>query len=91
LVRTGYPTAQFRNANEGVPRSKSSFENRLVECFIIDSQVAADKALADVWEPGGAAAYQMIEGAGVLEASAPSGGEVDLLRQLSSCGCGWSG
>jgi hypothetical protein len=69
LVRTGYPTAQFRNLNEGTPRSKSTFENRLVECFVIDSQVAADKALADVWEPGGAAAYQMIEGAGVLEAT----------------------
>lgn len=69
LVRTGYPTAQFRNANQGTPWSKSSFENRLVECFIIDSQVAADKALADVWEPGGAAAYQMIESAGVLEAT----------------------
>lgn len=67
LVRTGYPTASFRNANEGSTRSRSSFENRLVECFIIDSQIAADKALADVWEPGGAAAYQMIEGSGVLE------------------------
>lgn len=70
LIRTGFPTSAFRNANEGVARSKSSFENRLVECFIIDSQVAADKALADVWEPGGAAAYQAIEAAGVLEATA---------------------
>ncbi len=69
LIRTGYPTAGFRNANEGVPRTKSTFENRLAECFIIDSQVAADKALADVWEPGGAAAYQMIESEGVLEAT----------------------
>lgn len=70
VIRTGFPTAAFRNANEGVARSKSSFENRLVECFIIDTQVAADKALADVWEPGGAAAYQAIEAAGVLEATA---------------------
>lgn len=68
LIRTGYPTAAFRNVNEGSARGKSSFENRLVECFIIDSQVAADKALADVWEPDGAAGYQMIEAAGVLEA-----------------------
>lgn len=67
LVRTGYPTAQFRSANEGTPRSKSSFENRVVETYIIDSQVGADKAVADAWEPGGAPAYQMIEAAGVLE------------------------
>lgn len=69
LVRTGYPTAQFRNANEGVPRSKSTFENRTVECYIVDSQIAADKAIADAWEPGGAAAYQMIEAQGVTEAT----------------------
>lgn len=68
LIRTGYPTAQFRFANEGVPRSKSTFENRQVECFIVDSQIAADKAVADAWEPGGVAAYQMIEAGGVMEA-----------------------
>lgn len=69
LIRTGYPTASFRNLNEGVPRSKSTFENRTVECFVIDSQIAADKALADVWEPGGAPAYQAIEAQGVTEAT----------------------
>lgn len=68
LIRTGYPTAQFRFANEGVPRSKSTFENRLAECFIVDTQIAADKAVADAWEPGGAAAYQMIEAGGTMEA-----------------------
>lgn len=68
LIRTGYPVAQFRFANEGVPRSKSTFENRITECFILDSQIAADKAVADVWEPGGVGAYQMIEAGGVMEA-----------------------
>jgi hypothetical protein len=68
LIRTGYPTAGFRHANEGVARSKSTFENRMVECFILDSQIAADKAIADAWDPGGAPAYQMIEAVGVLEA-----------------------
>jgi hypothetical protein len=67
LIRTGYPTAQFRNINEGVPRSKSVFENRLVEAFVLDTQIAADKALADVWD-GGVAAYQAIESVGVTEA-----------------------
>lgn len=68
LIRTGYPVAHFRGANEGVPRSKSTFENRLVECFILDTQIAADKAIADAWEPGGFAAYRMIEAQGVMEA-----------------------
>lgn len=67
LVRTGFPTAQFRLPNEGVPRSKSTFENRTVECYLADSQVAADKAIADAWEPGGVAAYQMIEAQGIFE------------------------
>ena len=68
LIRTGYPTAQFRHLNEGVPLSKSTFENRTVECFLADTQVAADKAIADAWEPGGVTAYQMVEAAGVFEA-----------------------
>jgi hypothetical protein len=67
LVRTGFPTVRFRGANEGSARSKSTFEQRNTECFIIDSQVAADKMLADAWEPGGAAAYQMIEAQGTTE------------------------
>lgn len=69
LVRVGYPTAAFRSGNEGSPRSKSQFENRMVECYIIDTQIGADKAIADAWEPGGAAAYQMIEALGVVEAT----------------------
>jgi hypothetical protein len=69
LVRTGFPTVKFRGANEGNPRSKSTFEQRNTECFIIDAQVAADKMVADAWEPGGAAAYQMIEAQGVVEGS----------------------
>lgn len=69
LIRTGYPTSQFRSGNEGTVRTKSSFENRIVEAYIIDSQVAADKAIADAWEPGGAPAYQMIEAGGVVEAT----------------------
>lgn len=66
MVRTGIPDAHFRNINEGVPRSKSAFEKRLAECFVIDSPVAADSALADQW-PGGRAAYQTIEASGVFE------------------------
>jgi major capsid protein gp7 len=67
LVRTNYPTASFRRLNQGSARSKSTFENRLVECFPMDSQIGADKMVADAWEDG-PAAYQMIESAGVVEA-----------------------
>lgn len=67
-IRVGYPTAAFRNANEGADRSKSAFENRLVEAFIIDCPIAADKAVADTWEPGGAAGYQIVEASAALEA-----------------------
>lgn len=67
LIRTGYPTASFRRGNEGAPLSKSQFENRMTECFIIDSPIAADKAVADAWEPDGAPGWQAIEASGVLE------------------------
>lgn len=66
LLRTGIPDAHFRSINEGVPRSKSAFEKRLAECFVIDSPVAADSALAQQW-PGGVSAYQTLEASGVLE------------------------
>lgn len=69
LIRTGYPTAAFRNANQGANRSKSAFENRLTECFIIDTPVACDKQVADAWEPGGASEYQTIEAEGILVAT----------------------
>lgn len=36
------PTVQFRNANEGVTRSKPDFETRPFQTFILDAQVAVD-------------------------------------------------
>ena len=64
-VRTVLPTTQFRNANEGVASSKSTFVNRLVETFILDAQIKVDKAVADAYEDG-PAALQAIEAAGVV-------------------------
>lgn len=69
IIRTGYPTSAFRAANSGQRRSKSAFENRITECFIIDTPIAADKQVADAWEPGGAPEYQTIESEGVLIAT----------------------
>lgn len=46
-VRTGLPSVAFRNANEGVSRSKSTFETKLFQTHILDSQVACDLAVLD--------------------------------------------
>lgn len=67
-VRTGLPTVAFRNANEGVANSKSSFKKMLVECFILASSIKADKAVADAHEDG-PEAFQMMEASGVFEAA----------------------
>jgi hypothetical protein len=67
-VRTGLPTVGFRAANTGVTPSKSTFKKQLVECFIIDAQIKADKAVADAFEDG-APAWQAIEASGVAKAA----------------------
>lgn len=41
-VRTGLPSVRFRNANEGVARSKSSYETRTFQTHILDHQIAVD-------------------------------------------------
>lgn len=68
LIRTGLPTASYRDANSGVTPSKSTLENRLVECFILDNQFQADKAVADACEDG-AAAYLGEEALATLTAT----------------------
>lgn len=69
LVRTALPTVGFRDANEGYPASKSTFENRLVETYIFNPRWECDKAVADSYEDG-APAYIAIEAEGIMEASA---------------------
>jgi hypothetical protein len=68
VQRTGLPTVSFRSANEGVTPSKSEFSDKTVECFILDSQIEVDKAIADAYEDG-AAAFQAIEATGVMQAA----------------------
>lgn len=46
-VRTGLPSIRFRNANEGVPRSKSSYETRTFQTHILDHQVAVDEQIVN--------------------------------------------
>jgi hypothetical protein len=83
-VRTGLPTVAFRAANEGTAVSKSAFENRLVECFMLNPIFEADKAVADSYEDG-AAAYMAIEGGGILEAA------MHLLAKQMYYGAGTDG
>lgn len=52
LVRTALPTVGFRDANEGVAASKSEYENRLVETFVLNPRWECDKAVADNAEDG---------------------------------------
>lgn len=52
LVRTANPTVSFRNANEGQAGTKSTYENRLVETFILNPRYEVDKAVADSHEDG---------------------------------------
>lgn len=67
-VRTALPSAGFRNANEGVTATKSTFENRLVETFILNPRWECDKAVADREEQG-AEAYIADEAVAMVEAS----------------------
>lgn len=68
LVRTGLPTSGFRNANEGTVPSKSTWENRVIECFTLNPRWECDKAVADRHEDG-AAAFIALEAAGITRAS----------------------
>lgn len=68
LVRTGNPSVGFRNANEGVEIAKGTYENRLVECFILDVRFDCDRAVADKYEDGWQA-YLALEASGIMEGS----------------------
>jgi hypothetical protein len=67
-VRTSLPSAGFRDANEGVDSSGSVFENRLVECFILNPRWECDVAVANSNEDG-AEAYIAEEALAVTNAA----------------------
>lgn len=68
LVRTANPTVAFRDANEGVSVSTSTYENRLTETFILNPRWEADKAIADRSEDG-PDAYIADEAMAIMEAA----------------------
>jgi len=51
-VRTALPSAGFRGVNEGVTAVKSTWENRLVETFILNPRWECDQAEAEANEDG---------------------------------------
>lgn len=65
-VRTDYPGVGFRMANGGVTYGKSTFQNRMVECFILSGNVRADVAVASAYEDG-TEAFKAIEASGVMK------------------------
>jgi hypothetical protein len=67
-VRKTLPVAAFRNANEGQAAIKSTYENRLVETFILNPRWEADRAVADRAEEG-VGQYLADEALGVLQAA----------------------
>lgn len=68
LVRTALPTVGFRNANDGTTASKSTYENRVVETFILNPRWQCDKAVADKHEDG-PELFIAREASGIMEAS----------------------
>ena len=68
LVRTANPTVGFRNANEGTAATKGTYENRLVETYILNPRWECDKAVADRYEDG-PEAYIALEASAILEAA----------------------
>lgn len=46
-LRTAYPAAAFRAVGAGVTPGKSSYVQKLAECFFIDGQLQVDEALPD--------------------------------------------
>jgi hypothetical protein len=68
LVRTALPTAGFRDANSGSTPSKSTWENRLVEVYILNPRWECDKAVANAYEDG-AQAFIALEAAGQMTAA----------------------
>lgn len=49
---TAYPTTAFRKANSGVAASGATFETRKAECYILDTRIEVDKAVAASHDKG---------------------------------------
>ena len=61
IVRTAYPTTAFRQINQGVEPTKSTYVNKTFETFYYDGQMEVDNAIAAADEQGPAHALSMEE------------------------------
>lgn len=68
LVRTSLPMVGFRAANEGYAAGKSTYENRLYNCYIFAPRWECDKAVADACEDG-APAFIAMEADAIMQAA----------------------
>lgn len=68
LVRTANPTVSFRSANDGVDAVKGTYEERMVETFILNPRWECDKAVADAYEDG-ASKYIAMEAMAITNAA----------------------
>ncbi len=66
VLRDSYPGVGFRTANDGVDATKSTFSNKLIECFILSAKIQADVAVASAYE-GGAEAWKDVETMGAAK------------------------
>lgn len=64
LSRIGLPTASFTQASAGIAASKSNWERKLVQCFLLQSRIEIPKHIADASEEG-PAFWQDAESVGV--------------------------
>ena len=68
LVRTANPSVAFRLFNQGSATLKGQYENRLIECYLLNPPIKVDKAVADAYEDG-PMAWMAIEGSSIFEGS----------------------
>lgn len=66
LLRTSFPTAGFRLANEGTEPKKGAYENKFVTCNYLDIQLEVDEAVVGA-DDGAIADMQTLEASGAMK------------------------
>ncbi len=69
LVRSGLPTVDFIAASQGIPGSKSTFDNKYFSCAVLGGRIEVWKTILDAPENGPAADIKATEASGVMEAA----------------------
>jgi hypothetical protein len=69
LVRSGLPTVDFIAASQGIPGSKSTFENKHFDCAVLGGRIEVWKTILDAPENGAPADIKAVESIGVMEAA----------------------